>query len=146
LFMDTLNHLISSSFLESRVKYYERISEAMFGQTPYFDSNLMRKFIKKRPAFLRYELNRYYGDIFPVGESFSCTVNGASGISYRIDGYPEKPGYRGWYFKGHTIDIQIEKPFQNRFSHWIVNGEKKTDEHLIIPVDRETVIEPVFNS
>ena len=146
LFMDILNHKINKSFLFSQIETFETISQKMFGSKPYFDSQTMRKFMDNRPAFIRSDLEKYYGQKYPVGESFSCTVNGASGISYRIDGYPEKPGYRGWYFKGHTIDIQIEKPFQNRFSHWIVNGEKKTDEHLIIPVDRETVIEPVFNS
>jgi len=117
----------------------------MFDSRPYFNSQTMREFMENRSGFLRNDFKKYYGDKFPTGESVLCTVQGPPEITYRIDGYLEKPGYQGWYFKGQTIDIQIEKPFQNRFSHWIVNGEKKTDEHLILPVDGEMVIESSFN-
>ncbi len=145
LLMDILNHKINSSFLKSRVDHYEKLSKTMFGSEPYFDSMLMRDFFEKRPDQIRNELRKYYG-IYGIGESLRSQVNGPDGIKFLIDGYPEEPGYEGWYFKGETIDIKVVSQHQSKFSHWMVNGEKIRDRRLIFPINRKTVIEPILST
>ena len=75
----------------------------------------------------------------------SCQVKGPDGIQYQIDGYPAKPGYRGSYFKGMPIKINIASDHQAAFSHWLVNGEKVSGKDLVYQVKSETVIEPVLS-
>ncbi|MEW5910279.1 MAG: CotH kinase family protein, partial [Thermodesulfobacteriota bacterium] len=85
IFTDTLNHRLTPSFLNSRVSHYEKISKTISASKPYFDKRVVIEFFKRRPEFLRYELDRYYGYKYPVGKSIRCTVSGPGDIKYRID-------------------------------------------------------------
>ena len=145
-FTDMLNHRLTPAFFRSRIDRYDRISKALFGERPYFEKKKMEVFFKKRPDYLRYELDKYFGDLIPIGKSIPCRVFGPAGLRYRIDGFPEKPGYQGQYFKGQTVHVQMEGPLQDRLLYWRVNGRKYFDRRLALPVQEETRIEPVFVS
>ncbi len=144
LFTDMLNHGINASWLDSRVDHYEALSREMFGQVPYFNGKTVREFFKKRPGHLRNELEQFYGQPNPVGKSLKCSVTGPSGVEFVIDGYPEKAGYQGWYFEGQQVDIRLETPNEENFSHWIVNGEKRHGISLALGIQTETFVEAVF--
>ena len=85
-------------------------------------------------------MQQYFG----LGEVFSCQVKGPDGIQYHIDGYPERPGYQGNYFKGMPIKVNIASDHQATFSHWLINGEKVLGRNLVYNVKSEMVIEPVL--
>lgn len=143
LVMDLLNHRINPHYFTSRIEHYEKLSNALYDTRPYFNSKAMRQFLEKRPFYIRADLQKRYG-ISGIRESLSCKVKGPVDIKYQIDGYPEGADYQGWYYAQETIDIRIVSPHRIHFSHWMVNGKKISDTHLIFPITNKTDIEPVF--
>ena len=151
LTMDLLNHRLTPDFLSSLIDYYQKLpaphggGESLTEEKTRLENDLgnLRKYMKHRPGFIRKEIREYFG----AGEILTCRIKGAPGYRYKIDGYPEKGNYRGYYYKGKTITIEITKPQQtpNRFSHWLVNGKKYSTAVLSIPVDNDLVISPVLS-
>jgi hypothetical protein len=139
LVADELNHRIDAEFLNSRINYYEQLAIS-YGMEDLSFANKYRLFAQHRGAFIREQMARYCG----AGESLSCEVKGADGIEYEIDGYPERAGYQGWYFKGQPIRVKIVGRHARVFSHWLVNGKKVAVSELVYPVSSATVIEAVL--
>jgi len=150
LSMDLLNHRLTPDFLNSLIDYYEKLpvphggGESLPKEKPRVKRDLMflREYLNHRPYFIRKEIQDYFG----IDETFACRVRGAPGYRYKIDGYPEKGNYRGHYYKGKTITIEIIGSTKNKaaFSHWLVNGKKYTTGTLNFPVETDTVINPVM--
>ena len=139
LMTDMLNHRINADFLNSRIDYYEKLATSYRrGKKRSFGD--YRLFMKHRPDVIRRQMQQYFG----LGEVFSCQVKGPDGIQYHIDGYPERPGYQGNYFKGMPIKVNIASDHQATFSHWLINGEKVLGRNLVYNVKSEMVIEPVL--
>ena len=53
-------------------------------------------------------------------------------------------GYRGWYFKGQTVTLEIPASKAAGFAFWRINGRKATGVHLSRRIDSPTIIEAVF--
>jgi hypothetical protein len=140
LVTDVLNHCITAEFMNSRIDHYEQLAIS-YGIQDFAFINRYRLFTEHRPAFIRKQMAQYCG----AGESFSCEVKGPRGIEYNIDGYPERAGYQGWYFRGQPIRVEIAGQHTRGFSHWLVNGKKVAVSQLVYPVSSAIVIEPVFS-
>lgn len=138
--MDLLNHRLSPAYLEGLVARHERLAVSYgFDDLSPFDS--LRQFMKHRPAFVRKQMDEY----FEAGPAHRCEVRGPDDIDYLIDGYPERAGYTGWYFSGRTIRVELADPQLRRaLSHWQVNGRRVDGQPLELPVETETILEPVM--
>jgi hypothetical protein len=143
LMMDLLNHRINSRYLNTRIRNYEKLSNALYDTRPYFNSSAMSEFLEKRHFYMRADLQKHYG-LSEIKQSLLCKVKGPVDIKYQIDGYPEGSDYQGWYYEQEMIDIRIVSHHRHDFLHWMVNEKKITDPHLIVPITNKTVIEPVF--
>ncbi|MBN1842780.1 MAG: CotH kinase family protein [Deltaproteobacteria bacterium] len=141
LVMDLLNHRISADFLKSRIDYYEQLARSYDeSDRPLKAVEMLRDFVEHRPDFMRRQMQQYFG----TGKAFLAEVAGPAEIKYEIDGYPEKGGYRGHYYKGEQINVEILSSHKKSFSHWLVNGKQLTSSRLLYPVQSETVVKPVL--
>ena len=140
LLIEVLNHRLHPDFLKSAVDFYEKTA-ASFGinSRDYIDE--IRLFLKNRPGFLMKLLQRYCN--YP--EPYRCRIRGPEGIIYKIDGFVHRSGYRGWYFKGSEITVEIQR-YQKNISYWLVNGKRLHSRaaKLVYPINAETTIQPVF--
>lgn len=141
LFMNALNHRLTSDFLESRVNYYEKIAIS-FGVKDLDYVNQSRLFFKHRHSFMRKLMRKYFGS----PESCFCQVKGPNDIIYEIDGFVSGSGYGGWYFKDSQITVKIDGKNGKAVSYWLINGKKikSCDNKLTYRVNSETTIEPIF--
>ena len=138
---NVLNHELTREFFESRLDYYERLARSCGQGRSAIEAK--RLFVEHRPAFVRGQMQRYLG----LSDSYLCEVKGPGGVEYSIDGYPEKPGYRGYYFKELPIKVEIVGKRAERLSHWLVNGAtvpSRSGNSLLWSVTADTVIEPVM--
>lgn len=141
LVMDLLNHRINAEFMQSRADYYEKKLRTLKVNTELLVLlKEKRNFMRFRPNFIRRQISRY----LEAGESLPCEVKGPIKIKYEIDGYPEKEGYRGWYFKGKQIKVEIVSGHKASFSHWLVNRKRIEEYSLVHSVTSKTVIKPIF--
>lgn len=141
LVMDLLNHRVNEKFLIERSNYYVRMAKNLkLSRDELSNARGMSEFLDNRPNFLRMQMSRF----FETGESLSCEVNGPPGIRFKIDGYSETNNYKGWYFEGAPIKIEIVSPHRDLFSHWLVNGKKISGSQLVYNIDSITSIEPVL--
>lgn len=141
LVMDLLNHRVNEGFLIARANYYLRMARILkLSKEELSNARGMKEFLKNRPDFLRTQMQRF----FETGKSLPCEVKGPPGIQYKIDGYSETNNYKGWYFKGEPIKIEIVSPHRDLLLHWLVNGEKITGSRLVYKIDSITSIETVM--
>lgn len=138
-FTDILNHRLNASYLNSRVNYYRKLA-IIFWKRNRKSIKEMVQFVKNRPSYVREKLQ----ERFDLGKIFLCQVKGPDKIKYKIDSYPEKTGYKGYYFEGMDINITIENSKGKKFSHWLVNGKKAGGGDLSYKIKSNTIIEPVF--
>lgn len=137
--MDAVNHRLNPRFTGERLAHYERMAKA-YGVKDMSFMDVYRNFLKKRPAFVCEQFSRSFG----VGEPYTCTVKGPDGIPFEIDGYPESASYEGIYFGSHQIRVSVPAPeWRTRFSHWMVNGEKRDQASLDLVVRGPLNIEAV---
>lgn len=140
LFADSMNHRLTREFLQERIEYYATLALSFGLDNREFNEEVTQFFAYRKPV-LRDQMKTY----FDSGDSYSCRVNGPDDVRFEIDGYPEKPGYAGWYFEKTPITISITDAANRSFSHWLINGEEvRTDITLQYPVESETTIEAVF--
>jgi hypothetical protein len=138
LIMDILNHRLTADFFQPLVERYKRLAISYgFERETY---TRIEKFVQNRPIFLRKQIQQYFDE----GECFLCEMDGPHGIQYEIDGYAEKAGYRGWYFKGKKMTVKILVHPRGFFSHWEVNGKKIVDTDLVLRINTKTKIKPIF--
>lgn len=143
LVMDLLNHRVNKNFLLARSNYYLRMAmDLNLSENEISSVRGMRDFLKDRSYFLRIQMSRF----FETGKSLFCEVKGPPGIQYKIDGYSETNNYKGWYFDGEPIKIEIVSPHRDSFSHWLVNGKKITGSQLVYNIDSSTSIKPVMKT
>ena len=139
LVMDLLNHRLRSDFISSRIEHYKEMAES-FGLDDFEFVEVMKAFLTNRTESIREQIRIGFG----LSEILRCRVHGADGIKYEIDGYPEEPGYQGWYYSGEPIMIKIVSPHKADFSHWQVGGKRIENSYLIHSMVSNTVIRPVF--
>ncbi len=140
LFVDIMNHRLTPDFLQERLDYYAGLARS-FGQDTQEFNEEVAQFFAHRHAVLRQQMKTY----FATGDSYSCQVDGPDGVEFKIDGYPEKPGYLGWYFAHTPITVVAVEPPQQTFSHWRINGtEINTEKTLRYMIESDTNITAVF--
>ncbi len=140
MFVDALNHKVTSSFLKARFDYYQRVAERYGVQQVDYLKNL-EQFLKMRPDRVRTLLARYV----KAGPSYLCQVEGPPGVVFSIDGYSEPAGFSGSYFSGMGITVELTKE-RHDFSHWVVNDHVVTASRLHHRIRSKTVIKAVFLS
>ena len=137
LLMDILNHRLTPEYLESRVLYYERTAKS-FGIKKLGFIRKTREFFKHRHAFLMKLLKKclHYPDYY------SCMIRSTGDAVYKIDGYIHKRGYRGWYFKGSQITVEIANDKSKGMSYWLINGRKVKNDSakLTYTINSDTTI------
>ncbi len=137
--MNLMNHRLTEEFLNNRIDYYAGMEKMLDDQKPSTLARI-RGYLNRRPATARKEMEKH----FQAGRSYPCEVKGPDETNYRIDGYPEKSGYTGWYFSGLPITIEVTGANRNDFSHWIVNSKKITSKQLVYPIHSKTKITAIF--
>ncbi len=140
LLIEVLNHRLHPDFLKSAVDFYEKTAIS-FGIVKRDYINEIRLFLKHRPAFLMKLMQRYCN--YP--EPYRCQLKGPEGVIYKIDGFVHRSRYRGWYFKGSEITVEIQG-YQKTISYWVINGKRvyPRGKKLVYPIYSETTIKPVF--
>lgn len=140
LVMHALNHRLTPAFLDTRIAVYERLAEADgIKERAFIDD--YRQFVRRRPAFLRAELQNLFGVTFA-----NCAVDGTAGHRLLVDGEAEEPGYQGAYLLGEWIDVAIPASDRAAFSHWEIDGETVNAPQVKRRVTGPLVIRAVFKS
>ena len=138
LTMDVLNHLLTNSYLEGRSQYYEKLAVDLKTEHPF--NPKMKEFLLNRAVFIRKDLQKQ----LDLGDIFTCRLIGPEGITFQVDGYPEKNRYQGWYYKNSSINIKVDSPHDQLFSHWLVNGRRINGMILKYIVKQDTDIKAIF--
>ena len=99
------------------------------------------------PEFVRSEVARHFGREAPVW----VRVEGPAAASYLIDGFEERGPYRGAYFPGQTMSLEVTGSAAPTFSHWLVNGDRVDGggahgRALRLTVETSLTIEAVFST
>lgn len=133
-----LNHHITPEWLNARLDYYRDLA-GVFGRDNTDSDRRLREFCMKRPDFIRRQMNA----LFDAGLSHACTVKGPPGMTFEIDGYAERSGYRGHYFQTHPITVRVTGPGRADFAYWRVNGERVDEPELVWTLRADTLIEAI---
>ncbi|HDP95495.1 MAG TPA: hypothetical protein ENN40_09075 [Candidatus Aminicenantes bacterium] len=136
---DLMNHRITRDFLLSRVAYYRSLLQAL-DRKNLESIDEMGRFCRYRPDFIRKQIMEY----FNLEAILSCRIAGDRKIKLKVDGYPERGDYEGWYFKGQTITVGLADSADIGIAYWLVNGKKVAQPQLRFAVESETVIEPIL--
>ena len=140
LFVDTMNHRLTDAFLRERQRYYATLASTFNVDAREFNADVAN-FLTYRKAVLRDQMQTY----FAAGNSYSCHVQGPADVGFEIDGYPEPPGYVGWYFAQTPITVSLRETGQRAFSHWLINGKEQHPGRVLqYTLAAPTVIIPVF--
>ena len=103
LYSEVFNHRLTSSFINSRIDYYELLSKN-FNSIHHRQFGRMRNFFEKRPDVFCRQLNAY----FKVGESYNFSIFAAPSVQYSIDGYQKSGNHHGRYFKKAPPILELE--------------------------------------
>lgn len=139
---DLLNHRISKRFLLDRWQWYMATMDSI-GAHPTSEMAFrgLESYFLNRHRFLMEDL-RAHAD---AGKIVTCTIIGPAGSEYRIDGYPEPGEYRGMYYVGQSISVEPVDRDGPSIHAWLVNGRHVPGTKLSVVVDKDMVIEPVFD-
>lgn len=135
-----LNHRLTREYLLSRVSYYKKMLND-FGSPHSEYIVMLQEFMNNRPDFMRKDMVHY----FKLKGPYQVNLLAPADKEFVIDGYSEPGSYRGEYFSGYPCTIHVKENSKNGFSHWLVDGEKKSTDSLRIEVKKETTIEAVFS-
>ncbi len=138
LSLDICNHLLTQRFLEERSDYYMKLAQDLKTDHPFNEK--MRDFLMNRSTFILKDLKRY----LQLGEIVNLRLKGDVDSVYQVDGFPVKNDYHGRYYTGITSQISVVQEGLNKFSYWLVNGERLDDEVLTLHLKGDTTVEAVF--
>ena len=138
---DALNHELTPAHFEELLETYGFLAES-----PGVYSRVdLGEYLRRRPDFVRSEVARHFGLEAPVW----VQVEGPAATTYRIDGVAWRGRYRGAYFPGQAVSLEVTGRETPALSHWLVNGERVEGEGadgsaLRLTVETSLTIEPVF--
>ncbi len=119
LFVETMNHRLTSEFLEQRLRFYRTVSET-YGVTDTAYLDILGEYLEKRPAFL-WSLAEQYLNTDPTT---SLRLEGPTGVTLRVDGRDVGSRFDGRYFPDMTVTVEVEAHDRQSVSHWFVNGQR----------------------
>lgn len=134
LMFNILNHELDSSFLKNTIDDYLKICKAY--NRPNFEEfkSQINQFVQNRPYFVMKELAKY----FKKDSLYSFQIELPDSIKYSIDGYSINGNFKGKYYSGKNIKIQIQQDYLDLFDF------KKTadlkNNILEIHINRDTVL------
>jgi len=143
LLTEKLNHVLTQDYLQSRTDYYQHIQTQIDSTSSLIKG--IRDFIEHRHEFVFKLMHKY----FESPGSYYCHVEGNKTMTYTVDGFPARAGYRGIYFKGASVQIRVDDPsLQKKIDHWRINGRKvkSRGNDLTYVIEANTTITPVFAS
>jgi len=139
LVTEILNHRLTSSFLQSRVAYYEHMLEIF--EAPHHDYiRMLYSFMDHRADFVIEDMRERFGLTGP----FNFTIIGKNNQEFLVDGYPYSSKYSGTYFQSTPIVISLP-PKEKRLGYWIVNGKKIIKEKLYLHLHEDTTVSYVID-
>ena len=139
--LEILNHHVTKPFLRRLADKYEKLLKKWGDYDEDYFQNI-KDFFKHRHAFLIADMPKW----FDLSPGYQCRVFAPKGFSYSIDGFTKEGVYEGYYFDGMEINLSATNAANPLFSHWLINGEKRIDTSLAIPVNKNLVISLVFKS
>lgn len=122
--LTALNHLVTPHFVEERLAHYRNIARR-FGMKDVSCLDRYERFLRRRPAFYRSEIERLLG----VGPIRRCRVEVPEEMAVLIDNYRHTGPYSGYYLPGTQISLRLVSPDSEKGHTWIVNG-KRSDPSL----------------
>jgi hypothetical protein len=143
LLANSLNHLLTVEFLNSRIDYYENIDRELDLPTDYHEDS--RRFFRFRAPFTLKLMEKH----FNLPSAYSCSVSGPDNLQYKVDGFSYSKPYRGWYFKDTPVQIQVNSDGGKlKVKYWLVNGEKiaTKDNRIRYVVKADTVIKVIMEN
>lgn len=129
LFVDALNHRVTSSFLQGRFEHYYQIAKT-YGVKDLSYMSQIRRFFMHRPDFLFQQVQRR----FKLKPRVQCVVKVPEECLLEIDGYPERSHYRGWYFDRTPIQIKLNLPVDQQHVRWKINGRFVSDHQPLLTI------------
>jgi hypothetical protein len=130
LFDEITNHRVTPAFLRERFDFYRRIAvEHDIRDRRYIV--LMRRFIERRPAFVRRLVEMYLNK----EPSLPVIVKNPSAQTLLVDGFAVSTDYEGQYLPETELTLEVPQRLRGQFRGWIVNGQALPEEELIFSTD-----------
>ena len=141
LFDEMMNHRVTPEYLRERYEYYQRIA-VDYGVKDQRYLVLLRRFIERRPAFLR-QLTEEHLNLDP---SRRVVVRNRGQHPLLIDGFRITTDYEGLYLPGNELRLEIPEESRARFAGWSVDGRSvpAIQLQLSIPVRSDVTVEALF--
>ena len=117
LAVDLLNHRLTPSFLEERLAFYGQFVGPGWIAPDHFDP--IRDFVRRRSEFVRRDI----AETLELGEPLMLAIEAPEGLALSIDGHPVGSRWRGWYYAGQEVRIELDPPPPADSLRWFANGE-----------------------
>jgi hypothetical protein len=140
LFLNTLNHKISSSKIDNILDNYANMAK-LFRQEDISYILEINSFLKGRNDVMIDKIKKYC----TKQRIYHVTVKGDEFEEFEIDGFPETAGYSGYYLENMKIKIEVPKDFRKLVSHWMINGRPDYNNRSFIELklEKDTTIEAI---
>ena len=138
LSQDILNHEIPPSYLVSLQEHYAQLTQ-IYGASDG-PTRLVASRLAERPSLIRADLQRQLG----LSEPHAVSVTSPTNVRLRVDGYSYVAGYSGWHFQEWPLVVEVPDRELSRFSHWLVNGQRREGKRLEFFPDRASEVQAVF--
>jgi len=116
---EVLNHILTPERVGQKVARYENTAIS-YGISDRTFLEVIKEYVKERPAALRRHLNTY----FDAGNSYRLSISSRIPIDIRVDGYQVGDEYVGWYFADTPARIEIPELDRQLIGTWVVNGDE----------------------
>ena len=113
-----MNHELNSAFLRERLSFYRG-----FEGTPGIGRRsleTLEKFLRHRSRFFRQEFERVLG----LEPSVEIEVTAPEGVDLLIDGRFEPGTYRGHYFPGQVVHIEVATDDESATHRWRIDAQE----------------------
>ena len=138
-YVEVMNHRLTPAFLRERYEHYATLGRRMGlkGDDLTYVSRL-ESFLRHRPRVLRDQAEVYLN----TPPSRRVRVRGLGDDRGTVDGMAVPDDFEGFYFPDMTMTATANP--KTGFRHWLVNGRTITGPKLSRRVDRDLVVDAVF--
>ncbi len=135
---DALNHQLTPAFLEERYEHYRVLGEQL-GLTNRQDLAPLKRFFDVRTAIVWQQAVEW----LKTGPLVSMDLGGGEAI---VNDHRVPPGWRGQYFPGMRLNLEVPADLRAAFSHWVVNGTALARESLEFDIVEPLRVEAVYTA
>jgi hypothetical protein len=133
---EALNHRLTPAFFDDLLARYAVLDPNARGAGRVD----LRAYFVHRPEVVRREVARHFG----LPEPFTVRLDGPPRASYRIDGFDRQGDYEGRYFAGQTVRLEVGAADRPRFSHWLIEGQRREGTQLELAATENHLVRAVF--